>query len=461
MARELAIGFDFGTSNSAIAVGDLEADDRLPRLPRLLRLDSARPEATLVPSTLYFRPDGSLHIGTDAIETYTRLEAGRVVVRERRATGQEIETVFGRERVLTEVDLTQPGRFFQSLKRSLADATFRGTEVFGRFYRPEELIAAFAEEMRRRAEAALGQPVTRAMIGRPVHWGRSEAGDALALKRMELALRAAGFAEFAFLPEPIAAGLRFAAGLPAPRTVLVFDFGGGTLDVTVMRIGGGERAVLSTAGIPLGGDTLDEDVMDRRLLRYFGEELRWGPQQLPMPQHILDTVRRWYTIPELNEPRTLQFLRDLEREPKAETRRQARALLALARASHGWPLFREIERAKIGLSARDEERIRYHVDGGAIAIDEPLSRAGFEALIAARVRQADACLDEALAAAGLNADQVDAVVHTGGSSLIPRFQRLLTEKFGPDKLQHQDAFTAVASGLALAAAGRDDVLATG
>ena len=448
MEHEVAIGFDFGTSNSAIA--SVEPGETMPRL---LRLDVAQPDTQLVPTTLYFRPDGSFQIGREAIATYVRLEAGHTIVREKRATAQEIETVFGLERVLTEVDVNQPGRFFQAIKRSLADASFRGTDIFGRFYSPEELVAAFAAEMRKRAEETLGRAVTRAMVGRPVHWSNRAAGDELALKRMETALRQAGFHDFAFMEEPIAAGLRLAAALPAPRIVLVFDFGGGTLDVTVMRIGGGDRTVLATAGNPIGGDILDEDIMDRRLLRYFGEHLRWGPQKLPMPQHILDTARRWYTIPELNEPGTIRFLRDLERERKPDIRRQARALMSLARGNHGWPLFREIERAKIGLSEREEERIRYIVE--AIAVDEPLSRTEFEGLIEVRVRQAARCLDEALASAGLEAGQVEMVMHTGGSSLIPRFRRLLAETFGAEKLSGQDAFTSVASGLALAARDLD------
>ncbi len=444
MTHDVAIGFDFGTSNSAIAV--VEAEDSGPRL---LRLDTARPDSSLVPTTLYFRPDGTLHIGHDAIRTFASLEAGRTIVRERQQVTHEIDTVYGREMVVAEIEVNQSGRFFQSLKRSLPDASFSGTEVFGVFFTPEDLIHAFLVEMRQRAEQALDCPVTRAMVGRPVHWSTSGKGDELALKRMETALRRAGFESFEFMPEPIAAGIRLASTLAEPQNVLVFDFGGGTLDVTVMRIGGDARDVLSTAGIPIGGDLLDEDVMDRRLLRYFGEHLRWGPQQLPMPQHILDTARRWYTIPELNDPNTLRFLRDLERERKHETRRQARALLSLARGNHGWPLFREIERAKIGLSDREEERVRYAAD--QIAIDEPLSRRDFEGLIDIRVRQASACIEEALETAGLTPGEIDAVMHTGGSSLIPRFQRMLADTFGPDKLLHQDAFTSVASGLALAA----------
>jgi hypothetical chaperone protein len=70
------------------------------------------------------------------------------------------------------------------------------------------------------------------------------------------------------------------------------------------------------------------------------------------------------------------------------------------------------------------------------------------------VQQAKQCIDEALAAAGVAPNQVDAVVYTGGSSLIPSFQRLLAETFGADKLRVQDAFGSVVSGLALDAAHR-------
>jgi hypothetical chaperone protein len=188
------------------------------------------------------------------------------------------------------------------------------------------------------------------------------------------------------------------------------------------------------------------------MLRHFGETVRWGAQQLPMPQHILDAIRRWYTIPELNEARTVDFLRDLERETTGAARQQVRALISLARGNRGWSLFREIERAKIGLSMHPRERIRYAED--AIAIDEPLPRRDFEGLIARRVQQAKRCIDEALATAGVAPDQVDAVVYTGGSSLIPSFQRLLAETFGADKLRVQDAFGSVVRGLALDASER-------
>jgi hypothetical chaperone protein len=447
MAAEIAVGFDFGTSNSAIAVREPGAD-----APRLLHLDPARPNSTLVPTLLYIERDGTVHPGQGAIDAFVRLEAGREIVRQQVAVEREIDTVFGRETVRFTIDAGQPGRFFQSLKSVLASSSYQGTDTFGQFRTIEELIALFLRAMRERAEEQIGGPIGRATIGRPVHWAEDDAeGDALALARMHDALTMAGFAEVDFVPEPIAAGLHFGSTLDAPKRVLVFDFGGGTLDVTIMRIGGGTRDVLATAGIPLGGNTLDEDIMDRRLLKYFGEELRWGEQRLPMPRHIMAAVRRWYTIPILNDIRVLNFLDGLAHQTDRAAQRQVRALVALVRGNHGWPLFREVERAKIGLSRRERDQIAFFEE--AIAIHEPLTRKEFDALIGARVRQAERCLDSALDAAELTAAQIDAVLRTGGSSTIPRFQRLLTEKFGAEKLRFQDAFTSVATGLALSAAG--------
>ena len=445
--REAAIGLDFGTSNSALAVVEPGGDGA----PRLLKLDTGRPTSTLIPTLLYLERDGPIFLGQDAIDAFVRLETGRTIVRRQVATEREIDTVFGRETVRIDVDVSRPGRFFQALKSFLADRSYGGTNVFGHFYTIEELVAIFLAELRERAEAALGQPVERATVGRPVHWAENDPqGNELARERMDTALRTAGFAAWTYVAEPIAAGLHFARQAERPQTTVVFDFGGGTLDITVMRVGGDRREVLSTAGIPLGGNTLDEDIMEGQLLKYFGEELRWGEQKLPLPRYILDTLRRWYTIPLLNDARVLDFLDRLRHETAAK--RQVRALTALVRGNHGWPLFREIERAKIGLSARERETIGYFAE--AIAISEPLSRREFEALIGARVRQAERCLDGTLAAAGVKPGKVDAVLRTGGSSTIPRFQRLLAEKFGAEKLRFQDAFVSVATGLALSAAGR-------
>ncbi|MGN6359820.1 MAG: hypothetical protein ACTHNK_05480, partial [Thermomicrobiales bacterium] len=123
---ELAIGFDFGTSNSAVAVADPATGQT-----HLLHLDSAKPDSALIPTLLYIERDGAVHLGYDAIDSFVQLEAGRTIVRQQVATEKEIDTVFGRELVRIDVDISQPGRFFQSLKSFLADTSYGGTKVFG------------------------------------------------------------------------------------------------------------------------------------------------------------------------------------------------------------------------------------------------------------------------------------------------------------------------------------------
>jgi len=152
MSGDVAVGFDFGTSNSAIAV--VEPGERTPRL---LRLDRANPESTLVPTLLYIERDGTSYLGQDAINAFVRLEAGRTTIRQQVAVEREIDTVFGREVVRFNIDAGQPGRFFQSLKSYLADRSYQGTDTFGQFRTLEDLIALFLAEMHRRAEEEIGQ----------------------------------------------------------------------------------------------------------------------------------------------------------------------------------------------------------------------------------------------------------------------------------------------------------------
>ncbi len=128
--REAAIGLDFGTSNSAVAVVEPGGDGA----PRLLRLDTGRPDSTLIPTLLYMERDGPTSLGYDAIDAFVQLETGRTIVRKQVATEREIDTVFGRETVRIDVDVSRPGRFFQALKSFLADRSYGGTNVFGRFY---------------------------------------------------------------------------------------------------------------------------------------------------------------------------------------------------------------------------------------------------------------------------------------------------------------------------------------
>lgn len=239
----------------------------------------------------------------------------------------------------------------------------------------------------------------------------------------------------------------------------VFDFGGGTLDFSVIRLGPRQRTkhdrtadILAVGGVVIGGNTLDEDIMERRLLEYFGSRAvgkTLSGNTITYPQWLLAELRSWQTIQRLNERDTIAFLRDF-RAIARHNRDEVDALLALAQHNYGWELFKEIERAKIQLSDETQTEIRFVRD--AIRIREPLSRRSFERLITPRLGAIAEAMQRTLDAASVTPEQISVVLRTGGSSLIPAIQLMLENKFGAEKVKKQEVFTSIVSGLALAGA---------
>src|SRR4029453_19649177 len=98
-----------------------------------------------------------------------------------------------------------------------------------------------------------------------------------------------GLPPFRFMPEPTAAVLSYASGARGEQHILVFDFGGGPLDVTVMRLDGkGGREVLATDGVPIGGDLMDRRLVMGKVLQHFGAGATLAPRRLPLPAVVLD-----------------------------------------------------------------------------------------------------------------------------------------------------------------------------
>jgi hypothetical chaperone protein len=447
----ISIGIDFGTSNSSMAVC---RDGRVELLP----LDAHARDARVMRSLLYITRAGEVHAGQRALDLYTEQNTGREVRMERRYIG-EVRMMYsdGMEVVkdaFALVDVNEPGRIFQSLKRFLAVTSFKKTNVFGREYRLEELVATLAGAMVRSAEAALGERIGALVVGRPVRFSEDAAKDEAARRRLAEAWELAGVPNVRFLEEPVGAAHHYAAEARlAPGTrFLVFDFGGGTLDVTVARAAADGLEPLSTAGVPVGGDLLDSRIMETRIAGHFGKGARYEPERLPLPQHVIARLRSWQTIVELNRPEWLELIRDARR--RTDRPDALAALEALVTRNHGLELFREIEAAKIALSDADEATVRLRRP--PIDLAQEVTRGEFEAAIALQLRAARACVLEAVEAAGCAPEEIALVITTGGSSLIPAFRRVLEEALPRASLTATGAFTSVAAGLALAGA-RDAV----
>ena len=259
----------------------------------------------------------------------------------------------------------------------------------------------------------------------------------------------AGFQKVAFEAEPVGAALAFGAqGANAgAKHVLVFDFGGGTLDVAVVRLEGDAHEVLATGGIGIGGDTFDQIIFRKALLPWFGSASRWGNGHA-LPAHILEALGDWQDIPQLATAGTLRFIREAQHTSTDPLR--LLALEDLISKGYAYDVYERVEGAKTALSSRRFAVIAH--DEGAVALWQPLSRAQFESFIARERRLIAQVIDDTLHRAGMDATQIDHVVRTGGSSSIPAFVDLLTERFGREKIVAKSLFTGVAMGLAVKAA---------
>ncbi|MBU0494509.1 MAG: Hsp70 family protein [Chloroflexi bacterium] len=407
----------------------------------------------IVPSVLFFEPGFPALVGYPAVESYVTRTAGQLVVPLRVVQPQIIETVFGGEYVQFDVAASPPGRFFHTLKRSLVDASFEGTRIGEQVLRLEDLVALILRALKDRADAHFGHVENAVLLGRPVRFSQDPTADALAEARLRRAAELAGFTDIQFLYEPLGAAWHYRQQVRRAETALVFDFGGGTLDFSVIRWAGPGDAgsVLGVGGLLVGGTTLNEDLMEQRLLGYFGAAVTWQGQlgkRLPLPRHIFDHLRSWHTVHQLNQRELMAFLQEVQRV--ASEPAQVAALISLVARNYGWDLFMVIEAAKCALSDVPETILDFQRP--AIDIYERITRREFEQVIAPRLRQIERGLYDTLDEAGITVTDVDVVLCTGGSGLIPSVQRLLARLFGEARIVRQEAFTSVVSGLAAAAA---------
>lgn len=450
------IGLDFGTTNSSVALYNGTNVTLLP-------LDPHSANAKVMRTTLFIMRElnaarstyqpGASYIGREAINRFMQANVGRKIEYAWQNFGvTELVDEDGgiiKQSIGAMIDQNVPGRLFQSMKTHLRDEDYTDTEVFGERKTLEELIAMVLRMIRTRVEDILGTRVTRMVIGRPVHYSENPRLHDVAMARMRQACALADLPDFAFLPEPSAAALLYAQHAPADQRALVFDFGGGTLDVTIIETDGrGGSRVLSTDGVPIGGDIMDQRLMVGKVLPHFGTESKIGPARMPFPAAISTMLTEWQSIFELAHPKYASLFQQLlstSNQPQL-----IQQLLVLINQNYGLTLFESVERAKVALSDAKTVNIAMHVPG--IDIEQPVEQWDFERLIGPDVRAVAACVDRAVAAAGLTPNDITVVLRTGGSSRIPAFVRMLTQRFGSAAMVEMDPFTGVAQGLGIAAA---------
>lgn len=415
-------GLDFGTTNSSLA--RVRPDGGVDLCP----VDLGAPDRNVLRSLLYYSiEERGFVVGHRAIDEYLAEE--------------------------------MQGTLIQSIKTFLADDSFEETFVHDRAYKLEDLISFFFRHVHQTIRELTDDEVTL-IVGRPAVFLDSSEREDRARERMRRAAQLGQFYNVDFQFEPIAAGLAYEATLTHPELALIGDFGGGTSDFTVMRLGASSAAaadrsgdILASSGVQIGGDTFDTRIMDARLTPYFGRGTTFRSMEgraMPFPLHLLARLSKWHHIGFLRTAATREQLRRIHHTSSDPD--VVEALQELLESNLAFFLFREIERAKSALSSRAETTIRFEMD--SIRIAEPLRRDEFETLIADDLETVRATMQRALDDAGVVADDIDAVFLTGGSAQIPAVQRIFTETFGAPKIRNRDFLTSVAFGLGIDARNR-------
>lgn len=439
------VGLDFGTSNSGIAIYDGEKVRVLPLEP-----GGILPE--VVQTMLYITREHQYSIGQEAVELYYQHNVNRVRRYVKKWAG-ELDFVGAEMHYVRDiyvlVDELKPGRLIQYLKTALRKADgapgYSGTHVFDRYYRTEDLIRIFLIALKKRAEEMLGAEISGATIGRPVKFSTSLAQDELAEDTLRSAALGAGFSEVDFEFEPLAAAAFFEKTLSRPKNALVFDFGGGTLDIAILRLGDAhQREVFASNGIDLAGSDFDRMMIEKRLLPSFGSE---KIVNMPEIEELIQAVPDWIALPELSTPQNrYQLERAIGQKVAVIELMRLRSLIFNDLA---FSFYNNVEAAKIALSTLGAAVIQ--MDEKDIDLWELTTRFQFEKDIQEYQNRIEKMVLETVSASGLEREQIDVVVKTGGSSNIPIFTQMLNALFGPERVVESNPFSSVVAGLAIRA----------
>jgi hypothetical chaperone protein len=357
------------------------------------------------------------------------------------------------------LDSDEKGRLIQSLKSHLASRLLSGTEVFGRRHGLEELISRMLSDLRKHAEKQFERPIRRAMVGRPVRFVGAESteDDDFAVSRLRTAFQMAGFEHVDFELEPVAAACSYESTLDHEELIVIGDFGGGTSDFSLLRVGPGsrmpgqgQRDVLGYSGVALAGDAFDARIVRKLVSPALGSnsEARSLNKILPaVPAWIYANLERWHYLSFLRTNNVREILKSAR--IRALEPEKIEALIAIVEQDLGFQLHQAVQRVKFALSQHESAEFRFH-DGG-LDLRIPVTRREFETWIADDLSAIEGSVDSLLRYAGIDPRDVDRVFLTGGSSFVPSVRRIFASRFGKERIRGGHEFTSVAHGLALRA----------
>ncbi len=370
--QEMFVGIDLGTTNSLVAI--IHPDTKQPVALK------EHNSTSLVPSVIHLGNDQTILVG-EAAKPFLVTEPQNTIFSVKRLMGKSYN------------DVRDKSSFFTY--KIIDDDTERLVKVQlgDKFYSPIELSSYILKELKTRAEHILKTPVAKAVITVPAYFNDSQR------QATRDAGKLAGLDVLRIINEPTAASLAYGFGLnkEESKTVAIFDLGGGTFDISILRINEGVFEVLSTNGDTfLGGDDFDQAIVS-----YWTEQLRISGESLQKDKELMQ-------------------------------------LLRLA-----------AEEAKKALSFQDE--FTGTVNNSVVRI----TKAAFENRIVSLVNKTIDCCKNALRDAGLSANDMDEIVMVGGSTRVPLVKKSVADFFGKEVNDKVNPDEVVALGAAIQA----DILA--
>ena len=369
---EMIVGIDLGTTNSLVAIIHPETHQ-----PIALREHNS---SSLVPSVIHFDEQGNVTVGEEA-KKYLETDPQNTIFSAKRLMGKSFN------------DIRQNANFFTYKVLDDQKESLVKVQVGDKFYSPIDLSSFILKELKTRAEHILKTPVTRAVITVPAYFNDTQR------QATRDAGKLAGLDVMRIVNEPTAASLAYGLGLNATdeKTIAVYDLGGGTFDISILKITNGIFEVLSTHGDTyLGGDDFDRVIM----------------------QHWMDQ----FQITQAD----LQLNREL---------------------SQGLRL--RAEEAKIFLSSNE----KFSRDWNGDLLE--LTKENFESLVKPFIDKTLVCCNKAVEDAGISINEIDTIVMVGGTTRVPAVKKAVSNFFGKQVHDEVNPDEVVALGAAIQA----DILA--
>ena len=317
--------------------------------------------------------------------------------------------------------------------------------------------ARILRDLREKASTQFGAPILKAVVGRPVRFvgAGSDEEDRYAENRLRAAFKTAGYESVQFEFEPIAAAHYYESTLDHDELILIGDFGGGTSDFSLLKVGPGVRRrgrtaadLLGNAGVGVAGDSFDAKLIRHLLSPALGAgtDMRSMKRLLPVPSWIYGKLERWHHLSFLRAKDVMDLLTRIKTD--AVEPQKIAALIHLIKEDLGYQLHQSVQAVKYELSNKAGATFRCSMDG-AVDLTAAVKRSSFESWISDELKQIEYCLDSLLKVSGVHAKNVDAVFLTGGTSFVPAVRRIFSKRFGDQRIRTGNQFISVAWGLAL------------